>query len=304
MRSTARSPRTRRPSATGRSAVDAGQSYPSRAGCGGRRTTNAAAASFSTSCAGSGLPVRRPRWALKSSVIGSTPVELERPRSDGDGRPGCSPSPRMGSTVTDHRAASSSGTSVHGCSTRICAKKSSRPGRDVLTNGLSDRETQIDLVIGAGPAGLAHAFWQTQLDDPQLDVRRSSTHSPGTWRLGSKTRRIEGYVCEQGPQGLRPTEVSDTFIAALGLTDDVVACGSQRRSSASSLAMERCIALPMRDRRTSSSTDIFSLKRKARRCSSSPFGVEARSTAEPRELGGIRKAGDSVRQDRALSPRR
>ena len=82
------------------------------------------------------------------------------------------------------------------------------------------------LVIGAGPAGLAHAFWRT-LDDPELDVRIVDKNP----RPGGlvRTERIEGYVCEHGPQGIRPTDDSDAIFTALGIENDVVAADPSAR---------------------------------------------------------------------------
>jgi protoporphyrinogen/coproporphyrinogen III oxidase len=77
------------------------------------------------------------------------------------------------------------------------------------------------LIIGAGPAGLCHAFWRLQ-QDPDLDVRIvDKAPQPGGW---VQTRRIEGYSCEIGPQAFRPNDDSDALIAALGMESRVVSC--------------------------------------------------------------------------------
>ncbi len=75
------------------------------------------------------------------------------------------------------------------------------------------------LIVGAGPAGLAHAFWRKRTDDG-LDFRIvDQDPEPGGWM---RTRRIDGYLCESGPQGIRPTEVSDEFFDALGIANAVI----------------------------------------------------------------------------------
>jgi len=77
------------------------------------------------------------------------------------------------------------------------------------------------LIIGAGPAGLCHAFWRLQ-QDPNLDVRIvDKAPQPGGW---VQTRRIEGYSCEIGPQGFRPNDASDALIKALDMESRVVPC--------------------------------------------------------------------------------
>ncbi len=75
------------------------------------------------------------------------------------------------------------------------------------------------LIVGAGPAGLAHAFWRLQAQ-PDLRVKIVDQQpQPGGW---VQTRRIEGYSCEVGPQALRPTAVSDDLVQALNLQDQIV----------------------------------------------------------------------------------
>lgn len=77
------------------------------------------------------------------------------------------------------------------------------------------------LIIGAGPAGLCHAFWRLQ-QDPDLDVRIvDKAPQPGGW---VQTRRTEGYSCEIGPQAFRPNDDSDALVAALGMESRVVPC--------------------------------------------------------------------------------
>jgi protoporphyrinogen/coproporphyrinogen III oxidase len=79
---------------------------------------------------------------------------------------------------------------------------------------------QVDLlIVGAGPAGLAHAFWRAR-DNASLDYRIvDAAPRPGGW---VQTRRVEGYLCETGPQGIRPCDASDEFLSALGIEDRVV----------------------------------------------------------------------------------
>ncbi len=77
------------------------------------------------------------------------------------------------------------------------------------------------LIIGAGPAGLCHAFWRLQ-QDPDLDVRIvDKAPQPGGW---VQTRRTEGYSCEMGPQAYRPCDKSDALITALEMESRVVPC--------------------------------------------------------------------------------
>lgn len=110
------------------------------------------------------------------------------------------------------------------------------------------------LVIGAGPAGLAHAFWRAR-HDPTLDYRIVDTAPGPGGRV--QTRRVEGYLCELGPQGLRPNDASDDFLAALGIEGAVVAANPDARLRY--LARDgRLHALPSGPG-TLVSTDIFSL---------------------------------------------
>jgi oxygen-dependent protoporphyrinogen oxidase len=75
------------------------------------------------------------------------------------------------------------------------------------------------LIVGGGPAGLAAAFWK-QRQSPGLRIRvlEASDH-PGGW-LRSEHR--EGYLCEHGPQSIRPTEEFTKLVAALGIEDQIV----------------------------------------------------------------------------------
>ncbi len=75
------------------------------------------------------------------------------------------------------------------------------------------------LIVGGGPAGLATAFWK-QRQSPKLRIRvlEASDH-PGGW-LRSEQR--EGYLCEHGPQSIRPTEEFTQLVTALGIEDQIV----------------------------------------------------------------------------------
>ncbi|MEE2887064.1 MAG: protoporphyrinogen oxidase [Planctomycetota bacterium] len=75
------------------------------------------------------------------------------------------------------------------------------------------------LVVGAGPAGLAHAFWRLRAE-PQLEVRVLEQQAQaGGW---VQTKEIDGYTCEIGPQGIRPNDDSEALLSALGIEDKVV----------------------------------------------------------------------------------
>ena len=70
--------------------------------------------------------------------------------------------------------------------------------------------------VGAGPAGLAAAFWRT-VDDPTAKVTvLESKARPGGW---VQTETIDGFVCELGPQGVRPNAEFDALVGALALGD-------------------------------------------------------------------------------------
>lgn len=82
--------------------------------------------------------------------------------------------------------------------------------------------TDCDLIIvGGGPAGLAHAFWRLRAQ-PQLRVHVvEAAAEAGGWL---RTTELDGFQLEHGPQGFRPDDATDTFLAAAGLEDEVVAC--------------------------------------------------------------------------------
>ncbi|MBK8974591.1 MAG: protoporphyrinogen oxidase [Planctomycetes bacterium] len=99
-----------------------------------------------------------------------------------------------------------------------------------------DTRTTVDLlVIGAGPAGLARAFWATR-DDPERSVAvlESATRTGG-W---AQSLGVDGYTLELGPQALRPDDPLDAIVAALGIEAEVLA--------ASPLAKKRFIGRDQR----------------------------------------------------------
>jgi oxygen-dependent protoporphyrinogen oxidase len=75
------------------------------------------------------------------------------------------------------------------------------------------------LVIGGGPAGLAHAFWALRANPDQRVVVLEADAIPGGW---VRTELIDGFSLELGPQGLRPSESLDALVTALGMEAEVV----------------------------------------------------------------------------------
>lgn len=74
------------------------------------------------------------------------------------------------------------------------------------------------LIIGGGPAGLAAGFWRYQQDSAAgLHVLEASAN-PGGW---VRTERRDGYLCELGPQAVRPSPELDALVAALGIQDAI-----------------------------------------------------------------------------------
>ena len=83
------------------------------------------------------------------------------------------------------------------------------------------------IVIGGGPAGLATAFWRRRVD-PNSDVRIfESSDLPGG-RVRSERR--DGYLCEWGPQAVRPNPAFDVLVEALGCGADLVPAASAART--------------------------------------------------------------------------
>lgn len=75
------------------------------------------------------------------------------------------------------------------------------------------------VVIGAGPAGLSHAFWTLREDPERKVVVLEAADRPGGW---VRTERVDGFSLELGPQGLRPSDSLDALVEALGMQQDVV----------------------------------------------------------------------------------
>ena len=75
------------------------------------------------------------------------------------------------------------------------------------------------LIVGGGPAGLAMAFWRRR-QSPTLRIRvlEASDH-PGGW---VRSEQRKGYLCEHGPQSIRPTEDFKRLVDALGVEDQIV----------------------------------------------------------------------------------
>ncbi|MDA0932568.1 MAG: protoporphyrinogen oxidase [Planctomycetota bacterium] len=80
--------------------------------------------------------------------------------------------------------------------------------------------TRCDLVVvGAGPAGLAEAFWALHARPDQRVVVVEAAPVPGGW---VRTEEVDGFRLELGPQALRPSDSLDALIAALGMEGEVV----------------------------------------------------------------------------------
>ena len=82
------------------------------------------------------------------------------------------------------------------------------------------------LIVGAGPAGLAHAYWRKKADNDLGILVVDRQPSPGGW---VQTQVIDGYVCEEGPQGIRPNDASDELIESLGIPDLVQPADAQAK---------------------------------------------------------------------------
>jgi oxygen-dependent protoporphyrinogen oxidase len=75
------------------------------------------------------------------------------------------------------------------------------------------------VVVGAGPAGLAEAFWALRANPDQRVVVLEADSQPGGW---VRTEETEGFRLELGPQALRPSDTLDALLAALGMEDEIV----------------------------------------------------------------------------------
>lgn len=83
------------------------------------------------------------------------------------------------------------------------------------------------LVLGGGPAGLAHAFWRLR-QNPDLDLNVLEAGArPGGW---VRSTRVDGHLLELGPQALRPTDELDDIVEALDLVDAVHAAKGDAKS--------------------------------------------------------------------------
>jgi len=86
------------------------------------------------------------------------------------------------------------------------------------------------IIIGGGPAGLAKAFWHKRQHPEQRVLVLEARSRIGGW---VHSERREGFLCENGPQAIRPAESFDQLVAALGVQD--------RLAAASQLASTRWI---------------------------------------------------------------
>lgn len=75
------------------------------------------------------------------------------------------------------------------------------------------------VVIGAGPAGLAEAFWALRAEPHRRVAVLESAAQPGGW---VRTEEVDGFRLELGPQALRPSDTLDAVLDALGMKDEVV----------------------------------------------------------------------------------
>jgi len=84
------------------------------------------------------------------------------------------------------------------------------------------------IVVGAGPAGLAAAFWLSRREPSRQVAVLEAAPVPGGWL---RSERRDGYLCEHGPQALRPDAAFDELARALALDDAIVpaAAGARRR---------------------------------------------------------------------------
>lgn len=76
------------------------------------------------------------------------------------------------------------------------------------------------IIIGGGPAGLAKAFWHQRKHPEQRVLVLEARSRIGGW---VHSERREGFLCENGPQAIRPAEPFDQLLAELGVADRLVA---------------------------------------------------------------------------------
>lgn len=88
---------------------------------------------------------------------------------------------------------------------------------------MPDKSTE-HVIVGAGPAGLAAAFWHRQ-QRPEVELLvLESASQPGGW---VQSEDIAGLHCELGPQAIRPDDDSEAMVAALGLGAEVLPADPQ-----------------------------------------------------------------------------
>ncbi|MCB1032724.1 MAG: protoporphyrinogen oxidase, partial [Acidobacteria bacterium] len=106
-------------------------------------------------------------------------------------------------------------------------RRRQRRATPLFTHGLMPAQQPYDLVvIGGGPAGLSHAFWQLrERPDLRLLVLEAAPRVGG-W---VNTVHVDGFQLELGPQGFRPDESIHAFLDATRLTPHVVPCSDSAK---------------------------------------------------------------------------